>query len=70
MGHERKRGKLEALNNLLRGKGEGEAAFSRVLGDLVTLRKTAFVITKVSFRALFLGRLFVLLDCEIPRLHG
>ncbi len=49
MGYERKRGKLDALNRLLRGGGHqdgaSEPAFSLVLGDLEPLRSTAFVIT-------------------------
>ncbi|TQC98227.1 cyclic beta 1-2 glucan synthetase [Moraxellaceae bacterium AER2_44_116] len=43
MGYERKRGKLAALNRLLRG--EGEECFSLIFGDLHILRQVKYVIT-------------------------
>ncbi len=43
MGYERKRGKLAALNALLRGKGRD--AFSHIVGDTTVLSDVAFVIT-------------------------
>ncbi|MGE8672667.1 MAG: cyclic beta 1-2 glucan synthetase, partial [Achromobacter kerstersii] len=43
MGHERKRGKLADLNGLLRGQGEG--AFSCLVGDLAWLPSVKYVIT-------------------------
>lgn len=43
MGYERKRGKLEQLNALLRG--EGQAAFSEQVGDLSILESIRYVIT-------------------------
>lgn len=43
MGHERKRGKLEALNRLLRG--EGADAFSCLVGDPAALLAVRYVIT-------------------------
>lgn len=59
MGYERKRGKLEAINRLLRGQeclpGEAEPAFSLILGDLARLRSTAFVITLDTDTGLPLG---------------
>ena len=49
MGYERKRGKLEALNHLLRGRDrldlDPAPAFSCVVGDLAVLRTCAYVIT-------------------------
>ncbi len=49
MGYERKRGKLEALNRVLRGRdrrpGGAEPDFSRVVGEVEALRGVAFVIT-------------------------
>lgn len=43
MGHERKRGKLEALNRLLRGRAAGD--FSCVVGDTAALAGVRYVIT-------------------------
>lgn len=43
MGHERKRGKLIELNALLRG--EGQAHFDTLVGDIDALRTVRFVIT-------------------------
>jgi cellobiose phosphorylase len=43
MGHERKRGKLAALNALLRGRGA--ECFMRIVGDLRTLDRVRYVIT-------------------------
>ena len=43
MGYERKRGKLAALNALLRG--QGEAGFARVVGNTAPLQQVRFVIT-------------------------
>ncbi|TDK33700.1 glycoside hydrolase family 94 protein [Luteimonas terrae] len=43
IGHERKRGKLAALNGLLRGAGTG--AFARVVGDVAVLANVRYVIT-------------------------
>jgi cyclic beta-1,2-glucan synthetase len=43
MGYERKRGKLAALNALLRGRGEGE--FSLIIGDYKVLYDAKYVIT-------------------------
>ncbi len=43
MGHERKRGKLAALNTFLRGGGAGD--FSEVIGDPVELAGVRYVIT-------------------------
>ncbi|MEN9675202.1 MAG: hypothetical protein RIS76_1098 [Verrucomicrobiota bacterium] len=43
MGHERKRGKLEAFNGLLRGRGR--ESFAEVVGDLSLLPEIRFVIT-------------------------
>jgi cyclic beta-1,2-glucan synthetase len=43
MGHERKRGKLEDLNRLLRG--EGEDRFSLIVGDTAELSSVKYVIT-------------------------
>jgi len=43
MGYERKRGKLAALNELLRGKSEG--SFSCITGDTAILLKVKYVIT-------------------------
>jgi cyclic beta-1,2-glucan synthetase len=49
MGYERKRGKLEALNSLLRGEnlgpGRKEAAFSALVGDISLLQNVKYVIT-------------------------
>jgi cyclic beta-1,2-glucan synthetase len=47
MGHERKRGKLSDLNDLLRSKPESNRhqRFSRIVGDLSVLREVAYVIT-------------------------
>lgn len=49
MGYERKRGKLEALNHLLRGRdrlpGASRPAFSLVVGDVTDLGTVRFVIT-------------------------
>ena len=44
MGHERKRGKLAALNALLRGAASGDA-FSLVVGDTAVLSGVKYVIT-------------------------
>lgn len=44
MGHERKRGKLAALNALLRGAGN-EGDFLRIAGDVGALGKVRYVIT-------------------------
>ena len=43
MGHERKRGKLEQFNALLRG--EGQTAFSEIIGDSSILESIKYVIT-------------------------
>jgi cyclic beta-1,2-glucan synthetase len=43
MGYERKRGKLEQFNALLRG--EGQAAFSDIVGDVSVLTSIKYVIT-------------------------
>jgi hypothetical protein len=43
MGYERKRGKLSALNKLLRGQGENE--FFHIVGDYKKLRDVRYVIT-------------------------
>ncbi len=43
MGYERKRGKLAALNRLLRG--EGEDSFALIVGDWQVLRQVKYVIT-------------------------
>ncbi len=53
MGLERKRGKLEALNALLRGQGRG--AFATLEGDLDALRGTRYVITLDADTSLPLG---------------
>lgn len=52
MGHERKRGKLAALNTLLRGgnieqgtKSDADSGFSRIVGNLDVLRGVKYVIT-------------------------
>lgn len=47
MGYERKRGKLADLNHLLRDDvaGHGQAAFSRIVGDLCALSGIRYVIT-------------------------
>jgi len=47
MGYERKRGKLEDLNSLLRGgeRGVSGGAFSLVVGDAAVLAKVKYVIT-------------------------
>jgi cyclic beta-1,2-glucan synthetase len=49
MGYERKRGKLEALNHLLRGQdrreGAAAPAFEVIVGDVAALGRVAFVIT-------------------------
>ncbi|MEJ1095566.1 MULTISPECIES: glucoamylase family protein [unclassified Pseudoxanthomonas] len=44
MGHERKRGKLAALNRVLRG-GAPSADFSRVIGAVAVLKQVRYVIT-------------------------
>ncbi|WP_147675760.1 glycoside hydrolase family 94 protein [Xanthomonas massiliensis] len=44
IGHERKRGKLAALNRLLRGGG-AQADFMQVAGDVAVLRQVRYVIT-------------------------
>lgn len=43
MGHERKRGKLAALNELLRGRGL--EAFALIVGDIATLPRVNYVIS-------------------------
>ena len=43
MGYERKRGKLEELNALLRGRSNG--CFSRIVGDVAILSQVTYVIT-------------------------
>ncbi|MCD7100298.1 glycoside hydrolase family 94 protein [Stenotrophomonas sp. MMGLT7] len=48
IGHERKRGKLAALNRLLRGglrEGAAEADFMQIAGDTSVLRQVRYVIT-------------------------
>jgi cyclic beta-1,2-glucan synthetase len=46
MGHERKRGKLEDLNHLLRHQGpEAEERFSLIVGDIAFLAEVKYVIT-------------------------
>ncbi len=45
MGHERKRGKLAALNDLLRNRDRGRAAFMRITGNLDALVGVRYVIT-------------------------
>jgi cellobiose phosphorylase len=46
MGHERKRGKLEDLNHLLRNRGkEAEERFSLIVGDTAPLSEVKYVIT-------------------------
>lgn len=45
MGHERKRGKLAALNHLLRNRDGGREAFMRVAGNLDALVAVRYVIT-------------------------
>ncbi len=45
MGFERKRGKLAALNHLLRDHGAGREAFMRIAGNLDALPSVRFVIT-------------------------
>ena len=45
MGHERKRGKLADFNALLRGRPEADKAFSRIVGDTMTLQDVRYVIT-------------------------
>src|SRR5574337_829435 len=45
MGHERKRGKLGALNDLLRYRDRGRAAFMRIAGNLDALVDVRYVIT-------------------------
>jgi len=45
MGHERKRGKLAALNHLLRNRDGGRAAFMRIAGNLDALVGVRYVIT-------------------------
>jgi len=54
MGYERKRGKLGALNALLRGEAGASALFSCIVGDPVALSGTKYVITLDS-------------DTELPR---
>jgi len=45
MGHERKRGKLEALNQLLRNRDGARAAFMRIAGNIDALADVRYVIT-------------------------
>ena len=45
MGRERKRGKLADLNALLRGRPDAEKAFSRIVGDTLSLQDIRYVIT-------------------------
>ncbi len=45
MGHERKRGKLAALNRLLRDRDRGREAFMRITGNLDALVDVRYVIT-------------------------
>ncbi len=45
MGHERKRGKLADLNALLRGRPDADKAFSRIVGDTLSLQDVRYVIT-------------------------
>ena len=45
MGYERKRGKLGALNALLRGEADANARFSCIVGDPAALLGTKYVIT-------------------------
>ena len=45
MGRERKRGKLADLNALLRGRPDAEKAFSRIVGDTLSLQDVRYVIT-------------------------
>lgn len=45
MGHERKRGKLEDFNNLLKGEGGAQNHFSHIIGDAAQLTSIRYVIT-------------------------
>ena len=45
MGHERKRGKLAALNHLLRDRERGRDAFMRIAGNTAVLGNVRYVIT-------------------------
>jgi cellobiose phosphorylase len=45
IGHERKRGKLSALNALILGKGDAGALFATIVGDPDSLRGVRYVIT-------------------------
>jgi cellobiose phosphorylase len=45
MGYERKRGKLSALNALLRGRDQIGGAFSHITGNYAVLRQVKYVIT-------------------------